>query len=65
MKKLKKITAEELKSKIVEKDYNNTVRMRESYYLVETVKQPENKDVDELVDVEVALRQCKRVGVFN
>ncbi|TRZ80563.1 hypothetical protein D4R86_04110 [bacterium] len=63
---LKEIKIEEAKNIIIDKDILKQVREdREPIFKVDRVGLQQNETSDSLVELEIALRKCERVGVFK
>lgn len=63
MPKLKQATIKDINSAVLPEDAKH-IENNAVYVLNKRQPTPE-KDVDSLVEVEIALRKCKRVGMFK
>jgi hypothetical protein len=64
MTKLKKITTKELSNKINEFDIGHIKQGQPIFELINS-KKMKKREIDSLIEIEIALRKCKRVGVFG
>ena len=65
MNKLKEVTTEELEKYLPENEVHSITKLKEPLFVISNVKGIKRKATDTLIDVEIVMRRCKRVGMFD
>jgi hypothetical protein len=65
MDKLRRATSKDLKNVVPEEDFKQINRMNKSECFVLKKDSPLKKKDEFLIELEIAFRKCKRVGVFD
>ena len=65
MNKLRKATIKDLKNSVPEEDLKYIEQIDPSERFILSKSTPYKKQDDSLVELEIAFRKCKRVGVFD
>ena len=65
MNKLKEVSINEIKKIIPNSDFINITKGGNSLFALNDNEPMEKREIDSLINIEIALRRCKRVGIFK